>query len=75
MFTTAAQFSRRKHRAAGKKAAKTRVPKAAAKRAAETRARKKPAQSATAPPAAATPQASGAIDKTEELPAPGPVAE
>ena len=34
-----------------------------------------PPPNPTAPPAAATPQAPGAIDKTEELPAPGPVAE
>jgi hypothetical protein len=62
----------RKHHAAGKKAAKTRVGKAAAKKAASTRARKK--QEVVAPPLP-MPQAPNAIDTSEELPAPGPVAE
>jgi hypothetical protein len=62
----------RKHRAAGKKAAATRKRRAAAKKAVATRARKQ--QEAVAPPAT-MPQALSAVDKTEERPAPGPVAE
>jgi hypothetical protein len=62
----------RKHRAAGKKAAATRKRRAAAKKAVATRVRKK--QEAVAPPAT-TPRVPSAVDRTEELPAPGPVAE
>jgi len=62
----------RKHRAAGNKAAATRKRRAAVKKAAASRARKK--QGVIAPPAT-VPQAPSAVDKTEELPAPGPVAE
>lgn len=58
----------RKHRAAGKKAAATRKRHAAAKKAAATRVRRK--QEIAAPPAT-MPQAPSAVDKTEELPAPG----
>ena len=62
----------RKHRAAGKKAAATRKRRVAAKKAVATRVRKK--QEAVAPPATVL-RAPSAIDTTEELPAPGPVAE
>ena len=62
----------RKHRAAGRKAAATRKRRAAAKKVVATRVRWK--QEAVAPPST-MPQAATAVDKTEELPAPGPVAE
>jgi hypothetical protein len=62
----------RKHRAAGKKASATRKRRAGAKKAVATRVRKK--QEAAAPPATMF-RAPRAVDTTEELPAPGPVAE
>jgi hypothetical protein len=62
----------RKRQAAGKKAAATRKRRAAAKKAVATRVRKK--EEAVAPPAT-MPRVPSAVDKTEEPPAPGPVAE
>jgi hypothetical protein len=60
--------AKKKHRAAGKKAVATRKRHATAKKAADTRARKK--EETVVPPATML-QAPSAVDKTEELPAPG----